>query len=43
MIDKPKNLGILFVIPSSIEQNENVTFLLDKEKKTTQQYKIFHC
>jgi 16S rRNA (cytidine1402-2'-O)-methyltransferase len=41
MIDKPKNLGILFVIPSSIEQNENVTFLLDKEKKLLSNIKYF--
>ncbi len=33
MVDKPKNLGVLFIIPSSIEQNENVTFLLDEQKK----------
>jgi len=41
MEDKPKNLGVLFIIPSSIEQNENVTFLLDEQKKQLCNIKYF--
>ena len=32
MASEPKNLGTLFIIPTSIEQHENVTFLLDEQK-----------
>jgi len=41
MEDKPKNLGVLFIIPSSIEQDENVTFLLDDQKKQLCNIKYF--
>ena len=41
MEDKPKNLGVLFIIPSSIEQKENVTFLLDEQKKQLCNIKYF--
>ena len=41
MEDKPKNLGVLFIIPSSIEQKENVTFLLKKQKKQLCNIKYF--
>ena len=41
MPDKPKSLGILFIIPSSIEQNENVSFLLEEQKKQLCNIKYF--
>ena len=41
MEDKPKKLGVLFIIPSSIEQDENVTFLLDDQKKQLCNIKYF--
>jgi len=41
MPDKPKSLGILFIIPSSIEQNENVSFLLEEQKKQLCNVKYF--
>ena len=41
MTVKPKNLGVLFIIPSSIEQDENVTFLLDDQKKQLCNIKYF--
>ena len=41
MTDKPKDLGVLFIIPSSIEQNENVTFLLNEQKKQLYDIKYF--
>ena len=41
MADRPKKLGVLFIIPSSIEQNENVTFLLDEQKKLLPNIKYF--
>ena len=41
MTDKPKDLGVLFIIPSSIEQNENVTFLLNEQKKQLCDIKYF--
>ncbi len=41
MVDKPKTLGVLFIIPSSIEQNENVPFLLDEDKKQLFNIKYF--
>ena len=33
MASEPKNIGTLFIIPTSIEQHENITFLLDEQKK----------
>jgi len=41
MTVKPKNLGVLFIIPSSIEQNENITFLLEEQKKQLHNVKYF--
>ena len=41
MINRSKNLGVLFIIPSSIEQNENVTFLLDQQKEQLWNLKHF--
>ena len=41
MTVKPKNLGVLFIIPSSIEQNENITFLLEEQKKQLCNIKYF--
>tara|TARA_B100000795_G_C22742410_1_gene415949 strand:+ start:469 stop:1191 length:723 start_codon:yes stop_codon:yes gene_type:complete len=41
MDDKPKNLGNLFIIPSSIEQNENVNFLVDEQKKLLKNINYF--
>ena len=41
MTDKSKDLGVLFIIPSSIEQNENVTFLLNEQKKQLCNIKYF--
>ena len=41
MTIKPKNLGVLFIIPSSIEQNENITFLLEEQKKQLYNVKYF--
>mgnify|MGYP006108171709 FL=1 len=41
MTDKSDNLGVLFVIPSSIEQNENITFLLDEQKEQLFNIKYF--
>ena len=41
MTDKTNNSGVLFIIPSSIEQNENVTFLLDEQKKQLCNIKYF--
>ena len=41
MADRPKKLGVLFIIPSSIKQNENVTFLLDEQKKLLRNIKYF--
>ena len=41
MASEPKNLGTLFIIPTSIEQHENVTFLLDEQKKQLSNIKYF--
>ena len=41
MASESKNLGGLFVIPTSIEQHENVTFLLDEQKKQLSNIKYF--
>ena len=41
MIVKSDNLGVLFIIPSSIEQIESVTFLLDEQKKQLHNIKYF--
>jgi 16S rRNA (cytidine1402-2'-O)-methyltransferase len=41
MTVKSNDLGVLFIIPSSIEQNENVTFLLDEQKKHLHNLKYF--
>ena len=41
MEGKPKTLGVLFIIPSSIEQNENVNFLIDEQKKLLHNIKYF--
>ena len=41
MTIEPKNLGVLFIIPSSIEQNENITFLLEEQKKQLHNVKYF--
>jgi len=41
MTVKSNDLGVLFIIPSSIEQNENVTFLLDEQKKQLHNLKYF--
>ena len=41
MASEPKNLGTLFIIPTSIEQHEDVTFLLDEQKKQLSNIKYF--
>ena len=41
MTVKSDNLGVLFIIPSSIEQNEKVSFLLDEQKKLLHNIKYF--
>ena len=41
MEGKSKNFGVLFIIPSSIEQNENVNFLLDEQKELLHNIKYF--
>ena len=41
MTVKSNDLGVLFIIPSSIEQNENITFLLDEQKKQLHNLKYF--
>ena len=35
------NLGRLYIIPSSIEQNENISFLLDEQKKLLHDIRYF--
>ena len=41
MTSEAKNLGTLFIIPTSIEQHENVTFLLAEQKKQLSNMKYF--
>ncbi|MDC0127405.1 SAM-dependent methyltransferase [Methylophilaceae bacterium] len=41
MAVKSNNLGILFIIPSSIDQNENISFLLDEQSKMLHNIKYF--
>ena len=41
MTSEAKNLGTLFIIPTSIEQHENVTFLLAEQKKQLSNIKYF--
>jgi len=41
MIVESDDLGVLFIIPSSIEQIESVTFLLDEQKKQLHNIKYF--
>ena len=41
MIVESDDLGVLFIIPSSIEQNEKVSFLLDEQKKLLHNIKYF--
>ena len=40
MVKHNQNLGNLFLIPSSIEQNEDIPFLLDQQKKLFKNYRI---
>lgn len=40
-MQKIEKAGILYIIPSSIEQNENVKFLIDEQKKLLQNLKYF--
>ena len=41
MVKHNQNLGNLFLIPSSIEQNEDIPFLLDQQKKLLKNIKYF--
>ena len=40
-MQKPEKKGVLYIIPSSIEQNENVSFLLEEQKKMLHNVKYF--
>jgi len=40
-MQKIEHVGVLYIIPSSIEQNENVSFLLDEQKKLLHNLKNF--
>jgi 16S rRNA (cytidine1402-2'-O)-methyltransferase len=40
-MQKLEEPGVLYIIPSSIEQNENVSFLLDEQKKLLHNIKYF--
>ena len=40
-MNKVVNLGRLYIIPSSIEQNEKISFLLDEQKKLLHEIRYF--
>ena len=40
-MQKIEKVGVLYIIPSSIEQNENINFLIDEQKKLLHNLKHF--